>query len=139
MQTYLQHLQFNVRPANLPFYRDVYDFLGWRVILDTPALLGLSGQGGVGCWFSAQATDVANDHDGPGLNHIGIGATTVADVDRVTAFLRERGVEPLFDTPRHRPEFTGNREGQNYYQMMFASPDRILFEVVYAGVLATGE
>ncbi len=135
MQTYLQHLQFNVRLANLPFYRDLFDFLGWRAILDTPDMLGLSGQGGVSCWFSTQATDVANDYDGPGLNHLGIGATSVADVDRVATFLRERGVAPLFDTPCHRPEFTGNQEGQTYYQVMFASPDRILFEVVYAGAL----
>jgi catechol 2,3-dioxygenase-like lactoylglutathione lyase family enzyme len=139
MRTYLQHLQFNVRPVNLPFYRDLFNFLGWRAVPDHPGLLVLSGQEGVGCWFSTQATEAANDYDGPGLNHIGIGTIAVADVDRVTAYLREHDIAPLFDTPRHRPEFTGNQEGQTYYQVMFASPDRILFEVVYAGPIATGE
>ncbi len=136
MQTYLQHLQCDVRPASLSFYRELFDFLSWRAILDTPEMLGLSGPGGVGCWFRTTDTDVANDYAGPGLNHLGIGATSVADVDRVTMFLRERGVAPIFDTPRHRPEFIGNQEGQTSYQVMFASPDRILFAVVYAGALA---
>jgi hypothetical protein len=31
---------------------------------------------------------------------------------------------------RHRPEFAQG-EDQTYYQVMFASPDRILLEVVY--------
>jgi hypothetical protein len=66
------------------------------------------------------------------VNHIGIGAESQADVDAVVEYLRDRGVELLFETPRHRPEFSGG-EGQTYYQVMFESPDRILFEVVYTG------
>jgi hypothetical protein len=46
-------------------------------------------------------------------------------------WLKESGIPHLFETPRHRPEFS---EGDNtYYQVMFESPDRILFEVVYTG------
>ncbi len=49
-------------------------------------------------------------------------------------YLRERNIPPLFDTPRHRPEFAMNEE-YTYYQVMFESPDRILFEIVYMGPL----
>ena len=38
----------------------------------------------------------------------------------------------LFETPRHRPEFAES-DGHTYYQVMFASPDGILFEIVYVG------
>ena len=45
-------------------------------------------------------------------------------------------VELVFETPHHRPEIiagTGGPEGFTYYQVMFASPDNLLFEVVYTG------
>jgi hypothetical protein len=66
------------------------------------------------------------------MNHLGIGAASQVDVDAAVAYLAERGVAALFETPRHRPEFSGSEE-QTYYQVMFESPDRILFEVVYTG------
>ena len=66
------------------------------------------------------------------MDHLGIGTASQADVDAVAAYLAERGVAALFETQRHRPEFGGGEE-QTYYQVMFESPDRILFEVVYTG------
>ncbi len=66
------------------------------------------------------------------MNHLAIGAESQADVDAIAADLTERGVALLFETPRHRPEFAQS-DAQTYYQVMFASPDRILFEVVYTG------
>lgn len=83
-------------------------------------------------WFTAGAKAVSNDYDGPGVNHIALGAESQADVDAAAAFLAERGIERLFDTPKHRPEFSQN-EDNTYYQVMFESPDRILFEIVYIG------
>jgi hypothetical protein len=50
----------------------------------------------------------------------------------MVVYLREHNVQPLFETPRHRPEFSAGPD-QTYYQVMFESPDRILFEVVYTG------
>ena len=55
-----------------------------------------------------------------------------ADVDAAAAFLTARGVQHLFETPRHRPDFA-HGEDTTYYQVMFESPDRILFEIVYTG------
>jgi len=83
-------------------------------------------------WFIGEVKDAANDYDGPGVNHIAIGAQSQAEVDATAAYLSGRGVPALFETPRHRPEFSQGPD-QTYYQVMFESPDRVLFEVVYTG------
>ena len=133
MQTVFSHLQINVRPENMPFYRDLMAFLGWPTIYETEGMIGVGGRSGGGSlWFVGGVNEASNDYDGPGVNHIGIGAESQADVDAVAAHLKERGVQHLFETPRHRPDFSQS-EDQTYYQVMFESPDRILFEVVYTG------
>lgn len=132
MKTYLSHIQFNIRPENMAFYRDLFVHLGWPTIVDNEGMLGVAGKSGDSLWFIGQVKPVSNDYDGPGMNHIGIGTDTQADVDTAAAYLTRRGVQALFETPRHRPEFS-QTEGQTYYQVMFESPDRILFEVVYMG------
>ena len=53
-------------------------------------------------------------------------------MDATAEYLTKLGIAALFETPRHRAEFSAG-EGQTYYQVMFESPDRILFEVVYTG------
>lgn len=131
MQSHLSHLQINIDPANLPFYRDLMAFLGWRTIYADDTMLGVVTQGPA-LWFTPAGKEVANDYDGPGMNHVSIGVTAQADVDSTAGYLSERGVALLFDTPRHRPEFSAS-EHHTYYQIMFESPDRVLFEVVYEG------
>jgi catechol 2,3-dioxygenase-like lactoylglutathione lyase family enzyme len=131
MQTGLNHLLIGVKPVNLGFYKDLFGFLGWNTIYDGDGMLGLSGKGETSLWFGTEVKAVANDYDGPGVNHLGIGAESIADVDATCAYLKEHRVPALFETPRHRPEFS--EEGKTYYQVMFESPDKILFEVVYVG------
>lgn len=133
MQTQISHIQFNVQPGNIAFYRELFAFLGWQTIYDGEGMLGVGGKGGNSLWFAGQVKDVSNDYDGPGMNHLGIGTEKQGDVDATVAYLRQRGVELLFDTPQHRPEFSQD-EAHTYYQVMFESPDRILLEVVYTGV-----
>lgn len=132
MHTQFSHIQCNVHPANVPFYRDLLAFLGWKTIFDAEGMLGVASTRGESLWFVGQVKGVKNDYDGPGMNHLGIGTESPADVDAVAAYLTERGVAPLFETPRHRPEFAEGAE-ETYYQVMFESPDRILWEVVYIG------
>ncbi len=132
MQTTLYHLQVNVRPENLQFYRDVMSFLGWTTLMDEDPFFGVAGSNGASLWFIGEVKDSPNDYDGPGVNHIGIGAQSQADVDATAAYLAGRGTPALFETPRHRPEFSQGPD-QTYYQVMFESPDRVLFEVVYTG------
>ena len=131
MQTSVAHLQLNVARANLPFYRDLAAFLGLAMLYGDDTMLGVAASNQSSLWFAATANDARNDYDGPGMNHLGLGAASIADVDAVVKYLEERGVARLFETPRHRAEFS---HGDNtYYQVMFESPDRILFEVVYTG------
>jgi len=132
MQTHLAHIQFNVRQDNLPFYRDLMTFLGWQTLYETPDMLGVAGQSGDSLWFIGHAKEVVNDYDGPGMNHLALSAATQADVDVAVDYLAQQGVALLFETPRHRPEFAQDAD-QTYYQVMFESPDRLLFEVVYTG------
>jgi catechol 2,3-dioxygenase-like lactoylglutathione lyase family enzyme len=132
MQTHLGHIVFNVRPANLPFYRGLMAFLGWQPLYDTDEVLGVAGRSGESLWFSGPVKELSNDYDGPGMNHLAFSTATQADVDDAATYLTEHGVILLFETPRHRPEFVEDAE-RTYYQVMFESPDRILFEIVYTG------
>lgn len=133
IHTDIGHIQFNVQKDNVPFYRDLAAFLGWQAIYEEEGVLGVAGAHGVSLWFMGYAKEgVANDYDGPGMNHLGLSASSQADVDATVAYLAERGVACLFDTPRHRPEFAES-EDRTYYQVMFETPDRILLEVVYIG------
>ena len=132
MRSSFAHIQFNVRAENLGFYRDVMGFLGWQTIVDGDGFLGVTGKHGESLWFLGQVKDVANDYDGPGMNHIAIGAEAQGDVDTAAEYLTGRGVALLFETPRHRPDFS-HSESDTYYQIMFETPDRILLEFVYTG------
>jgi catechol 2,3-dioxygenase-like lactoylglutathione lyase family enzyme len=131
MESSLDHLQINVRPENMPFYRDLFRFLGWTAVLDEEHFFGMAGSNGGSVWVIGGVKDVANDYDGPGVNHVGVGVPRQESVDEVVRYLEERGIPALFETPRHR-EIPG-KDGHTYYQVMFESPDRVLFEVEYSG------
>lgn len=130
-QAHVGHLVYNIKPENAAFYKDLFGFLGWSVLYDDPAMLGLGDSQGVSVWVGP-ARAGSNDYDAAGLNHLGISVAAQADVDECVAYLQSHGVAALFETPRHRPEFSAGPD-QTYYQVMFESPDRILFEIVYIG------
>ncbi len=132
MNTTVGHIQFNVAGANLPFYKELFSFLGWNTLYAEEGFFGVGNAQQTSLWFIGFAKDgVSNDYDGPGMNHLAISTETQADVDATASYLREQQVELLFGTPQHRPEFSS--EGNTYYQVMFETPDRILLEVVYTG------
>jgi len=135
MPATLSHLQVNIDSANIGFYRDLFQAFGWTTIHDDGAVLGVGAGDGPSLWFVPKASAAENDYDGNGVNHIAVGAASVAEVDEAAGYLASGGIPALFETPRHRPEFSMG-PGQTYYQVMFASPDRLLFEVVYMGPLA---
>ena len=128
----LSHLQINVAAENLSFYRELFTHLGWDSIVSEEWGEAFNSEGDVSLWFMAGANDAVNDYDGPGVNHIGLAAQSQAEVDRTAAWLAEHGVAHLFETPRHRPDFSSSEEN-TYYQVMFESPDGVLFEHVYIG------
>jgi len=128
----VSHMQINIHPQNLPFYKDLLGFLGWSVLYEDPGTLGLGNGRDTSLWFSGQTKNVGNDYDGPGMNHLGFAVESQDDVDAAVSHIQQHGIQALFDTPRHRPEFSPSPD-KTYYQVMFESPDRILFEVVYTG------
>ena len=122
----------NIDPANRAFYRDLFSLLGWDNWHEDANMLGMGVEGKGSFWFASAPGKHRTDYDQLGVNHLGIRAEEQKDVDTVAAFLRRKSVPPLFETPRHRPEFAEG-EGQTYYQVMFTSPDNVLLEVVYIG------
>lgn len=133
MQSNLAHMQLNVLPGNLGFYKDLLTFLGWQLIFDSEGAFGIADSKGTSQWFIGDVKEgVSNDYDGPGLNHLAFGVSQQTDVDAAATYLTEHGVEHLFETPRHRPDFSGDGP-DTYYQVMFETPDRILVEIVYTG------
>jgi catechol 2,3-dioxygenase-like lactoylglutathione lyase family enzyme len=131
MQTHFGHMQINVGSGNLAFYQDLLAFLGWKTLYQDDSMLGAADKHGVSLWFAVAANGASNDYDGAGVNHLAFSTATQADVDSTAEYLQQRGVELLYETPRHRAEFSG--ENSTYYQVMFETPDRILIEVVYTG------
>ena len=132
MKSAWNHLQFNIEPANRAFYKDLLTLLGWEQWHEDEKMLGMGVEGKGSFWFAAAPGKRKTDYDQLGVNHIAVRTEEQKDVDTAAAFLKRSHVPALFETPRHRPEFAEG-EGQTYYQVMFASPDHILFEVVYIG------
>jgi catechol 2,3-dioxygenase-like lactoylglutathione lyase family enzyme len=127
------HMVVNIQEANLSFYKDLFNFLGWKVLMDHPKVLGVEDENKVSLWFLEPIKKVNNDYDGIGMNHLAIAVPSQAAVDETVAYLQKRNIKMLFETPRHRPEFCRS-EDETYFQVMFESPDRVLFEVVYTGL-----
>ncbi len=132
MKTSLYHLEVRIDPANSAFYKDLLTFLGWHVLYEGEGILGMGADQSASLWFVPAANPGPNNYDAPGVNHIAIGASAQAEIDEAAGYLQRQGIPALFETPRHRPEFSSGPD-QTYYQVMFESPDRVLFEVVYTG------
>lgn len=132
MNAQFGHIQFNIRSDNLTFYKDLLTFAGWRALVDTPGMLGVGQANGASLWFASCTKESNNDYDGLGMNHIALHVSSQAEVDEAAAYLAGRNIPALFDTPRHRAEFSESAD-HTYYQVMFESPDHILFEIVYIG------
>src|SRR3954469_12459662 len=92
MRSKISHIQFNVQAANLPFYKDLLAFAGLQTLYEGEGTLGVGDENETSMWFSTSAKDVANDYDGPGMNHLALDVPAQSDVDAAVAYLTERGV-----------------------------------------------
>jgi catechol 2,3-dioxygenase-like lactoylglutathione lyase family enzyme len=128
----LGHMVINIQGANQSFYKDLFNFLGWKLLTDHPEVLGIEDENKVSLWFLNPIKNVVDDYDGIGMNHLAISVPSQDAVDETVVYLQSHDIKTLFETPRHRPEFCGSTD-VTYYQVMFEGPDRILFEVVYIG------
>lgn len=132
MKSSLYHLQINIDFKNLDFYKKVLTFMGWSVIFEDKDVSGFTSGAGGDLWFIQAENNQLPNYDAIGVNHVALRVNSVADVDQVKDYLEKTGIKMLFGTPRHRPEFAES-DTETYYQIMFESPDRILFEIVYIG------
>lgn len=133
MISHLYHLQINIRYENIFFYKELMHTLGWSVIFEKEGdVIGFrSGRNG-DLWFVTADKNEPTDYDKIGVNHVAFRVETMDDVGGIDRFLQKHGIPPLFNTPRHRPEFA-QKEDDTYYQVIFESPDGIQFEIVYIG------
>ncbi len=100
---------------------------------DSDEMIGYGDSAGGSLWFGKYESHLKpNDYDGTGVNHVAIAVAAQKDFDASVDYLKSKNIEALFETPRHRPDF-GMGEDQTYYQVMFKSPDNLLFEIVYIG------
>jgi len=127
----LYHVQVNVGDAktSLPFYRDFFAHLGYRIVSDGAEHLGAS-DGAATVWIIASPKRHARagyHRKNVGLNHLAFRVGTRQAVDHcVRDFLTPRGITPLYESPKEFPQY---RNG--YYAVFFEDPDRIKLEVVH--------
>lgn len=125
------HLVYLIQdfPSNVDFYKDMFDYLGFDTLMSNDMFHAVQ-SGDLSLWFMAASDTTLNNRDAHGLNHLGLHLDSPTAVDEfITDFLNPNGIAPLFDTPRHRPDFAG--ENGTYYQVMFQLPGDLLFEVVH--------
>ncbi len=133
MKSYFYHAQINIDfKKNSKFYKDLMNFLGWEIIFADNATVGYKSGTSGDLWFTNSQKLIETDYDAIGVNHISIRVESQKDVDDTIAFLKTKNIPTLFDTPRHRPDFVF-KDTETYYQIIFESPDKIQFEVVYIG------
>jgi len=109
------------------------EFLGWEIIFTTDNIMGYKTEASGSLWFVNSNAKTYQNYDDIGLNHIAIRVDTKNDVDRISKYIQDKNISLLFNTPRHRKEFV-ETESETYYQVMFETPDKILFEIVYIGL-----
>jgi catechol 2,3-dioxygenase-like lactoylglutathione lyase family enzyme len=130
IQVGFSHLDYNVADMEsaLLFYEPLMGFLGFQKEVHQPGWV-LFGNGRMKLCLVQCDTRFANagfHRKRPGLNHIAFQAERASDVDELAAFLRKRGVIPLYDSPRF---FEAERE---YYAVFFEDPFRLKLELVYS-------
>ena len=133
MNSHLYHVQINIDHSNVDFYKNLLKFMGWEVIFEKPnSVIGFKSHTSGDLWFVQADHLETTDYDAKGMNHISLRVDIQEDINALKDFLESKGTKMLFDTPKHRPEFSDNKN-ETYYQIMFESPDKILWEVVYIG------
>ncbi len=110
------------------FYRDLFSYLGGKVVLESRKHLGLSLNGGQ-IWLKETEPDFKKHsfhRKRIGVNHLAWRVTSPEEVDQFyREYLKPRGITPLYNSPAHYP-YT-----EKYYAVYFEDPDRLKLEVVF--------
>lgn len=131
MESSLYHIQINVSNAqiSLPFYKDVFSYLNYKIIDESPEHIGVS-NGTTDFWIiqtEKKQKDTRFHRKAPGLNHLAFKVSSKEEVDLfVKEFLQEKKVKILYNGPKLYPQY---KEG--YYAVFFEDPERIKIELVY--------
>lgn len=124
----IAHLYITVQDfaACRPFYGALLPFLDMQCLIDTEVLYYCVGsRTGIGIRAaSAEHAETAFDQYRAGLHHVCLRARSAADVDRVTAFVRELGARIV-----HPPQEDDWAPG--YYSVLFEDPCGTRIEVNY--------
>jgi|SRR3989344_1728953 len=131
MKTSVYHIQINVSNAkvSLPFYKKLFDYLGYKVIDESEEHIGVS-NGSTDFWIietEKKYLDKQYHRKATGLNHISFKVSSKKDVDNFTkGFLDKNKIKTLYNTPKLFPEYN-----KDYYAVFFEDPDKIKLEVTY--------
>ncbi len=131
MKTSLYHIHLNVSDAkvSLPFYKDLFAYLEYKIIDESSEHVGAS-NGGTDFWIIETETAYKSNkfhRKNTGINHLAFRLNSKEEIDRfVDEFLKPRGITTLYSTPKVFPEYGGE-----YYAVFFEDPDRIKLEVMY--------
>ena len=131
MKTHLYHLQINVSDASksIPFYKDLFGFLGYKIIDESAEHIGAS-NGSTDFWIIQTEEKYKKNgfhRKNTGINHLAFRVESKEDVDTFhNNFLKKYGISTLYDTPKVFPEY---KEG--YYAVYFEDPDLIKLEVTF--------
>lgn len=133
MKSHLYHVQINIEyTRHIGFYKNLMEFLGWSIIFEKEDdVIGYHSEHNGDVWIANADKAERSDYDAIGVNHVAFRVERVEDVSEAERFLQAQGITVLFETPRHRSEFA--KPGETYYQIIFESPDKIQFEIVYIG------
>ncbi len=129
MKTHLYHLQLNVSARSLDFYKDLFTYLGYKIIDESDEYIGVS-NGTTDFWLmkTEEKYLVSGFHrKNTGINHLAFAVEGKEAVDQFSNdFLKTRRIPTLYNTPKLFPEY-----GPNYYAVYFEDPDRLKLEVVF--------
>lgn len=131
MKTFVYHIHLNVsnKEKSLPFYRELFDYFGYKMIIERDWGFGFS-NGKTDFWVTSTRKKYLRNkfhRKNAGLNHIAFGVESRRNVDKfIKEFLIPRKIKPLYDSPREYSEYT-----KWYYAVYFEDPDRIKLEVTY--------
>src|SRR5262245_50688013 len=131
MRSVLYHVQLNVTDVgrSIPFYRSLFEYLEYRVMVAEPDVLGVS-DGTADIWIIGTVAEHRAHRfhrKATGVNHLAFRVGTAADVDTFHGqFLLPGDVPVLYGGPREYREY-----GPGYYAVFFEDPDRIKLEVTH--------
>lgn len=131
MKTSLYHIQVNISDAkkSLPFYKDFFNYFGYKVIDESLEHIGVS-NGTTDFWLIETENKFKKNffhRKNTGINHLAFKVFLKEEVDKfVEEFLKPRGIMTLYNIPKVFPEYK-----KDYYSVFFEDPDRIKLEVVY--------